>query len=52
MFCKIFFGAYNHSLVRVYMKCDYTHLNHNLLVSQKEVITKGVIIKGFYYIST
>jgi hypothetical protein len=32
-----FFGcAYSHNLVRVYMKCDYTHLNRNLLVSQKK----------------
>ncbi len=34
------------------MKCDYTHLNHNLLMSKKQkrrkikVVTKGVIIKG------
>jgi hypothetical protein len=34
------------------MKSDYTHLNHNLLVSQKKVVMKGVIIKGFYYILT
>jgi hypothetical protein len=27
--------AYSHNLVNVYMECDYTHLNHNLLVSQK-----------------
>jgi hypothetical protein len=27
------------------MECDYTCLNHNLLVSQKKVITKGMIIK-------
>jgi hypothetical protein len=32
------------------MECDYTHLNHNLLVSQKKVVTKGVIIKGVYCI--
>ncbi len=30
------------------MECDYTHLNHNLLLSQKKVVTKGVIIKGVY----
>ncbi len=42
--------AYSHNLVKVCMKCDYTHLNHNLLVSQKKVITKGVIIKGVYCI--
>jgi hypothetical protein len=28
------------------MQCDYTHLNHNSLVSLKKVITKGVVIKG------
>jgi hypothetical protein len=28
------------------MECDYTHLNHNLLVSQKKVVTRRVIIKG------
>jgi hypothetical protein len=28
------------------MEYDYTHLNHNLLVSQKKVVTKGMIIKG------
>jgi hypothetical protein len=33
------------------MECDYTHLNHNSLVSQKKVVTKGVIIKGVYYIN-
>jgi hypothetical protein len=32
------------------MKCDYTHLNHNFLVSQKKVVTKGVIIKWVYCI--
>jgi hypothetical protein len=31
------------------MKCDYTHLNHNLLVSLKNVVIKGLIIKGVYY---
>ncbi len=30
-----FFLAYSHNLVNVYMECDHTHLNHNLLVSQK-----------------
>jgi hypothetical protein len=30
------------------MECDYTYLNHNSLMSQKKVITKGVIIKGVY----
>jgi hypothetical protein len=30
------------------MECDYTYLNHNLLMSQKKVITKGMIIKGVY----
>jgi hypothetical protein len=28
------------------MEYDYTHLNHNLLVSQKNVVTKRVITKG------
>jgi len=31
------------------MECDYTHLNHNSLVSPKkeeEVVIKGIIIKG------
>jgi hypothetical protein len=28
------------------MEYDYTHLNHNLLVSQNKVVTKGMIIKG------
>jgi hypothetical protein len=37
---------YSHNLESVYMEYDYTHLNHNLLVSQKKVVTKGVIIKG------
>jgi hypothetical protein len=27
------------------MECDYTCLNHNLLVSQKKVVIKGVIMK-------
>jgi hypothetical protein len=31
------------------MEYDYTYLNHNLLVSQKKAVTKGVIIKGVYY---
>jgi len=30
------------------MKCDYTCLNHNSLVSQKKVITKGMILKKGY----
>jgi hypothetical protein len=30
------------------MECDYTHLHHNLLVSQKKMATKGMIIKGVY----
>jgi hypothetical protein len=29
---------------------DYTHLNHNSLVSQEKVVTKGMIIKGVYCI--
>jgi hypothetical protein len=29
------------------MKCD---LNHNLLMSLKKVVIKGMIIKGVYYI--
>jgi hypothetical protein len=35
------------------MEYDYTHLNHNSLVSQKKekkkVVTKGMIIKGVCY---
>jgi len=32
------------------MKCDYTSLNHNSLVShKKKVVTKGVITKGVYH---
>ncbi len=42
--------AFNHNLIKVYMECDYTQLNHNLLVSQKKVVTKGVIIKWVYCI--
>jgi hypothetical protein len=40
--------------MKVYMECDYTHLNHNLLISQKQkkVVTKSVIIKGVYCIYT
>jgi hypothetical protein len=30
------------------MECDYTHLNQNLLVSQKKMVIKGMIIKGVY----
>jgi hypothetical protein len=31
------------------MECDYTHLNHNSLVSPKiKLVTKDVIIKGVY----
>jgi len=48
LFCKFFF-PYTHNLVRVYTECDYTWLNHNLLVSQKKMVTKAVIIKGVYY---
>jgi hypothetical protein len=51
LFCKVFFFPYSHNLVTIYMECDYTCLNHNLLVSQKEVVTKGVIIRGFIVIS-
>ncbi len=32
--------------MRVYMECDYTCLNHNSLMSQKQMVTKGMIIKG------
>jgi hypothetical protein len=28
------------------MECDYTRLNHNLLVSHKKLVTNGLIIKG------
>ncbi len=28
--------VYNHNLMKVYVECDYTHLNHNLLISQKQ----------------
>jgi hypothetical protein len=28
------------------MECDYTCLNHNLLISQKKVATKGHDLKG------
>jgi hypothetical protein len=30
------------------MKYDYTHLNHNLLMSPKTNGRQGVIIKGVY----
>jgi hypothetical protein len=33
------------------MECDYTCLNYSSLVSQEKVVTKGVIIKGVYYIT-
>jgi hypothetical protein len=46
--CKVFF-PYNHNLVRVYMECDNTCLNHNSLVSKKKMVTKAVIIEGVYY---
>jgi hypothetical protein len=34
------------------MECDYTHLKHNLLVSQTKLklVIKAVIIKRVYYI--
>ncbi len=44
----VFLLAYNHNLVKVYMECDYTHLNHNSIVSQKKVVTKGMIIQGVH----
>jgi hypothetical protein len=28
------------------MECDYTHLNHNSLMSHKKMVNKGVIING------
>jgi hypothetical protein len=31
------------------MEYDYTHLNHNSLMSQKKLVIKGVILKGAYY---
>jgi len=34
--------VYCHNLVKVYMECDYTHLNHNLLVSQKKMVIREV----------
>jgi hypothetical protein len=30
------------------MECDYTHLNHNLLMSKIIMTIKGMIIKGVY----
>jgi hypothetical protein len=36
--------------VKVCMESDYTHLNHNSLMSQKKVLTRGVIIKGVFCI--
>jgi hypothetical protein len=45
LFCKLFF-AYNHNLVSVPTKCDYTHLNHNSLVSQKKEGHQGRNFKG------
>jgi hypothetical protein len=52
LFFKVFFlCVYSHNLGGVYMECDYTHLNHNLLLSpKKKVVTRGVIIKGVYCI--
>jgi hypothetical protein len=47
MFCKVFL-VNSHNLLRVYMKCNYKRLNHNLLVSPKKVITKGMNIKKGY----
>jgi hypothetical protein len=32
-FARIF--AYNHNLIKVCIECDCTHLQHNLLMSQK-----------------
>jgi hypothetical protein len=31
-----FFYFYNHNLVKVYMECDYTCLNHNSIMSPKK----------------
>jgi uncharacterized membrane protein (UPF0127 family) len=28
------------------MECEYTHLKHNLLMSHKKVVIRGMIIKG------
>ncbi len=39
--------AYSHNLVRVYMECDYTSLNHNLLMSQKKWSPRVWLLKGF-----
>jgi hypothetical protein len=36
LFCKVFFFAYSHNLVRVHRECDYPHLNHNSLVLPKK----------------
>jgi hypothetical protein len=33
---QYFFLAYSHNLIRVHMECDYTHLNHNSLMSQQK----------------
>jgi hypothetical protein len=46
------FFAYSHNLVKVCMECDYTCLNYNLLMSQKKMVTKDMIIKGVYCIWT
>jgi hypothetical protein len=43
--------AYSHNLIQVYMECDYTHLNHNSLVSQKKSGHQGHDYKrGLLYI--
>jgi hypothetical protein len=47
VFFFFFFRASKPNLVRVYMKCDYTHLNYNSLMSQKKMVMKGVIIMAF-----
>jgi hypothetical protein len=51
LFCKFFLiFVYSQKLVKVYMECYYTHLNHNSLVSQEKVVTKWILIKGVYCI--
>jgi hypothetical protein len=45
IFAKFFF-ADSPNFARVCLECDYTHLNHNSLMSQKKVVIRSGFIKG------
>jgi hypothetical protein len=43
------FSAFKSNLVRVYMKCDYTPSNHNLLMLKKKQVVQSIRVLSVYW---